>query len=530
MGFIAFFKKDYIVGLDIGTSSVKIAQFKETEDGLNLLRAESREFKPTDDKAIYEKEVLSALKALLKGIDTKKSQIIAHINCPTTTVKILKTPYMPKSELREGIKLEVKNYFPFPIDDSLLDFEILGDVVEKGVRKYEVAVAVSPVATVEKYLALLNKAGINPASFVPCPYALQKLAEYLPQKSEGATTCFIDIGEIHTELVILRGKTLMFSRKIPVAGRDFTKAMTGVLVSDRGKTELGMDEAEKIKRETGIPEVGEEKIIDDKISTTQISSMLRTPLEQFVSEIERCFDYYREETGGGKIDSIVLFGGGASLTGFIKFLSEELGIEVKLGDPTEGISGEKSAIPERDKNSYRLDLAIGAALGRARGINLLPPEIKEATKKVVTRGTIEAITTAVILVSLLLYVGMRIQIGNFDKRISVAKLELSSLQPALKKAEAHHAANMVLVDESHWEDVFRELGNLIPDNVHLTNGSMKDGVITMKGIVASEDGESQLSEFILTLERGMFKNVTLVKTRDLSDKSGNEFEINCQVD
>jgi len=175
-------------------------------------------------------------------------------------------------------------------------------------------------------------------------------------------------------------------------------------------------------------------------------------------------------------------------------------------------------------------MATGAALTEGKGINLLPPEIKEETKRVVKRGTIEAIATAVILISVLLYIGIRIQLGNFEKRISVAKLELSSLQPQFKQAEAYQLANTVLAHEPHWEDIFKELSNLIPDNIHLTNMNMKDNIITMKGIVASEGGEEILSDFILTLEKGIFKNVKLVSTKDLKDEVGNEFELKCWVD
>ena len=518
------FKKDYIVGLDIGTTSVKIAQFVKREDGLHLVKADLKEIKD-------EKEIVHVLKDLFKGIDLKKSKIIANINCPKTSLKIVKAPYMPKTELRDGIILEAKNYFPFPIDDSILDYEILGDVVEKGVRKYEVAVSISPKMTVNRYMSLLEKAGIKTVSFVPCPYALQKLTEHTyPSVGKDETTCLVDIGKHYTELVILKGKALMFSRKIPVTGEDFTKALMGVLVSDRGKTELTLDEAEKIKKDIGIPAGEESKIIDDKISTIQILSMLRTPLEHIINEIERCFDYYREETGSGRVDSLVLFGGSAALTGLTKFLSDGLGVEVKLGDALEGLKVETGAINEKGKISYRLELAIGAALTEGKGINLLPIEIKEKTKRVITRGTVEVIATAVILISALFYIGMKIQVSNFDKKISVAKLELASLDPQLKKAEAHHLAGQVLIDEPHWMDIFKELGNLIHEDIHFTNMNMGNNVITIKGISSSEYGEEVLSNFILTLEKGIFKDVKLVKVEDLPDKVGNKFELKCHVD
>ena len=516
------FKKDYIIGLDIGSSSVKVAVFQKKEDGLHLVKGALK-------NANEEKEVIQAIEELSKGIDLKKSKVIASINCPKTSIKVVKIPYMPKSELKDGIMLEAKNYFPFPIDDSMLDYEILGDVVEKGVRKYEVAVAVSPKATVDKYLSILRKAGVKPASFISCPLALQKLAENLHYGKE-KTTALVDIGENHTELVILKGKAIMFNRKLPVTGEEFTKSLTSVLVSDRGKTQLSPQEAEKIKVEVGMPSGEESKIIDDKISTTQVLSMLRTPLENLASEIERCFDYYREETQGGKVDSAVLLGGGSALSGLTGFLSESLGLEVTLGDPLEGLKVDQKAVSEREKISYRLGPAIGAALSEAKGVNLLPSEIKEEAKRFVARGTIEVFASAIIIISILFYVGLRIQLKAFDRKISAVRMELASLQIELKKAEAYHLAGMVLVDEPHWEDSFREMSHIIPENMYFTNVVMKNKIITMKGIVASERGEEVLSDFILNMEKGIFKNVKLVHTMDLDDRPGNEFEIKCWVD
>lgn len=523
------FKKEYLVGLDIGTSSVKIAQFRRQEDGLRLVKADLREIKG-------ENELVSALKDLFRGINVKKSKVIASINCPKTALKVVKTPFMPKSELRDGIGLQAKNYFPFPIEDTILDYEISGDISEKGVREYEVAVSVSPKATVSEYLAILGKAGIKPASFVSCPYALQKLTEQL-YAGKNQTICIIDMGGLYTELVIFsakgeKGLTLMLSRKVPVGGVDITEAMTTVLASDLGKTALSLHEAEKIKREVGIPPEGESKIIDNKISTDQILAMLRPSLEQLVNEIGRCFDYYREEAGGGKIDSLVLFGGGAALGGLAKYLSEGLGLEARLGDAFEGLKVEPEGIQERSKLSCRLELAIGAALTEGKGINLLPAEIKEEKERVIKRGTLEAILTAILLASLLLFIGLKIQLNNLEKRIAVAKMELRSLQPQLENAETHCLASMVLADEPNWEDVFKELSNLIPDNIHLAKFSMESDIITMKGVAVSKDNNAEqlVSDFIVMLEKGIFNKVELVKINDLKDRSGSEFELKCRVD
>ncbi len=497
------FNKDYTIGLDIGSSSMKLVQFQRKEDGLYLIKEVLRE--------LGKKEPSVTLKELLKGINIKSSDFIVSINCPKTCVRITTAPYMPKKELRDGVRLAAKNFFPFAIDQALLDFEILGEVTEEGVRKYKLLVATSPKETVEKFLSLLGSAGIKPTSFVTVPLALQRVIEKAGPKKDQIQAA-LDIGENFTELVIFSGKELVFSRKIPVAGKDFTKSLTNVLVSDMGKIALSIDEAEKVKREVGIPQEGESKIIDGKISTTQILSMIRSPVEHLVNEVERCFDYYREETSGDRIDSLLLFGGGASLKGLPEFLSKELGIEAKVGD------------------SYRFAPAIGAALSLGKGINLLPPEIKGETKRSFKRAGLLAVATAVILISAFTYIGMRIKLVNFQKRIGVAQMELASLQPQLKLAETQSLANAALADEPYWEDLFKELSNIIPRDIYLTEFSMEERLIRMKGIVASKEEEMLLSNFILTLERGIFKDVKLVTTEDMKEAQKSKFELKCWVD
>lgn len=519
------FKKDFIVSLDIGSSSIKAAVFAAKEDGLFLTSARILELKPPAGDA----ETSDAIRQILKGVDLKRSKVVVNINCPQTSIKKITAPYMPKSELREGILLEAKSYFPFSIDQAVVDFEIVGDKVEKGIRKYEIAVAVCPMETSKRYVEILEKAGVKPAAFISTPYGLEKIARLSPP-ADAKPVSYIDIGNTYTELIIMKGGDLLFSRKIPVSGSDFTKSLTSMLVTDKGKVQLSAEEAEAAKREVGIPKDDDTRLVAGKIPAYQILSMIRSPLEQLAAEIGRCFDYYREEGGSGNVETIILSGGGSSLSGLVNYLAGDLGINVRLCDPITSLKGDKAAILEAGKAAHRFAPAVGAVSVISGGINLLPIEIKDATALVVKRGAIEVAVTIAVIASILLYTGMKIRITNLDKRISAAKFELSGLGPQLGKAEAQILAGSVLLDEPQWEDIFVELSNLIPDTIHLTNMNMQNNILAIKGIVAADNGEEILGEFVLKLENGIFNSVKLVESRDLVGKTGIEFEIKCWVD
>ena len=516
-------EKKFIVGIDVGFSSIKLIQLARREARLTLIKTLLLEISHSTDPLFREKERLEILRSLVKEFDANQTKFIVAFNCGQTAMRVITVPAMPKAEMKEAIRYEAKSYFPFPIEDCAFDFEVIGEIQEKGVKKNQVMVAASPRKTVDEIVALFKKAGVTPFSLIPIPCALQKLA-VSTRRPGNQIECLIDIGAKHTELIIVRGKDLIFSRKVPIAGDDFTTSITGVLVSDRGRTGLSLEEAEKIKCEIGIPASGEEKMIADKISTSQILSMLHSPLEQLVGEVDRCFGYYREETGGEEVKSIVLFGRGAELKGFTHSLSEEWGIPVKLGNPLEGLRLEAQLVSP-DEGFAPYAIALGAALSQGNGINLLPPEIKEEIQRTFIRATVQSVSVAVVLILAFIYIGMRIQLGNFQKRISVAQLERESLQFELKNVAEQSIVHSVLADEPYWDDIFKELGNIIPSTIYLTSLEMQNHMIRMKGTVISTNREGILSDFMRNLEGGLFKNVKLVTRREKPDKSATEFEL-----
>ena len=125
--------------MDIGSNSVKLAQVVAH-----------------DGTARLERLVLVApeLKDIAKAVDYRNSTIVLVVNSPRTTAKRVVMPSMPKEELRNAVNLEAKAYFPFSIDDAAIDFEVVGSVLESGMKKSEVLVSTCPDSTVKEALTL----------------------------------------------------------------------------------------------------------------------------------------------------------------------------------------------------------------------------------------------------------------------------------------------------------------------------------------------------------------------------------------
>jgi len=430
---------------------------------------------------------------------------------------------MPKAELNEAIRLEAKNYFPFSTDDSLMDCEVLSDFSDGGVRKLAVVVAVSPKTTIDRFTALMKDSGLSLSSCVPASYALFRLSTSLNGRAD-ETRCLVDIGSEQSELIIVKGDELMFSRKIPVSGKDLTQALTCALVSERGEVQLSVEEAEIIKRRVGIPSKDYVGVVEGKISSAQIMALLRVPLEQLSGQIQGCFRYYQEEASGAKIDTVLLYGAGASLIGLPEFLSEDTGIEVKIGHCPDRLKLDRTL-------AHRLNLAVGCVEGSIIGVNLLPAEVKEKKKRFYMRGVFEVLATSVVVALILSYVGVNIQAGVFERKLKAANKELISLEPFFKEAQKISHAQRLLENEPYWKDIFIELGALVPEYIHITRLSMRQNTIFMEAILSSANNrEGFIADFVQDLEKGLFNEVKLVSTKDLADNSGVEFELQCWVD
>ncbi len=522
-------KKDRLIGLDMGSSSMKLAEIAHQQGKVVLLKLRSQEI---DSRKDSEDGQVDAIKDLFRDIRTQNTKTNVVINCSQSYTKISVIPFMPKPEILQALKWEMKDFISFPIDQAVLDYEILQRIAEGGVRKLKVAVACCPQETVNKYLDLLSRAGIQPSLFTLQGFALRNVIDSL-YSEENKAVAILDIGHNFSELLIFQDKQLVFCRKVPVAGHDFTREMTQSLVSDLGKTELTLEEAESMKKKYGITDSDDLRILDDKISSAQLVSLLRPNLEKLTTEIERSFAFYREKEQGAPAELVLSLGGGSNLKNLTKNLSESLRIPVRLGNPLGAFSSSgANLLSDEPETSHCFASALGAALASPGDINLLPIEIKQQTRLLIKRSSIKALVTAVVTILTLLYAGMRIKLGTYDKRIAAAELELGALSPQIEDLPKRAFLGRILNQRIYWSDALTEISNLIPEQARLTEMNTKENVLTLKGEIKSPGPvrERILTELMRSLEKGIFKEVNLISTKDSSEDELNTFELRLKIE
>jgi len=236
----------------------------------------------------------------------------------------------------------------------------------------------------------------------------------------------------------------------------------------------------------------------------------------------------------GNIQKIVLFESGSRLKGLKEYLGRELETPIERGELSEKIVVETQGKDDHGIDLNRYHAAIGAVLSEGRWINLLSEEVAEREKDLAQRMSFMAVftITAVAIITCLLYLWN--ENNELHARLQGRQAELNGVMQRFDQMQEGQPVIEEVFGNPHWDQVFKELSNLMPAKMTLIELSMKDNMILLKGQIekpADQKPEELLSGFMITLEQKMFKNVHLIESRvNAVNNEVTQFEIQSALD
>lgn len=357
-----------IVGLDIGTSSVKIVQLKSSGNqwhlslmGMAEIPNESMDAKNQDAQRAV---VIETIKRVFKESGVKTKKVVTSLSGDSVIIRYVKLPFMTPEELRAAIPREAEQYIPLNIDQVVLDFQILGEVQEDGQRKLDVLLVAAKVDVVDQHLLMLKSAGLTPMVIDIDAFALQNAYEINRLEPSEETVALINMGASLTTINILEGNSTRFTRDIPVAGNDFTKEI-------QKEFNLKFSEAEELKKAHGAISMEEDDFSlstvsqkDDRV--LRMSDVMTPVLNKLLGEIRRSFDYYETQSRKKTVERVILLGGSARLKNVNRFLANKLGIPVEYLASFRNVEAAKNIDSEQlaDKE-FHMGVCLGLALRQA---------------------------------------------------------------------------------------------------------------------------------------------------------------------
>lgn len=210
---MVFGKKDNLIGLDIGSKTIKVAEVKFTKKGkvLKKFGVTDVPYGSIEDGNIKDADALSeVIHDLIKTNKIKEQNVAVSIGGYSVIVKTINIPTMTEEQLHETIHFEAEQYIPFDIADVNLDFQVLGES-ESDSNKMGVLLVAAKKDLIEDYTNLIENSGLNPCIIDVDIFALQNIYEHayldvLESVSEDKCTGLIDVGASKASLNILEGK------------------------------------------------------------------------------------------------------------------------------------------------------------------------------------------------------------------------------------------------------------------------------------------------------------------------------------
>jgi type IV pilus assembly protein PilM len=265
---------------------------------------------------------------------------------------IFAMPIMQDKELKEAVLLELENHIPVSASEVYCDFqkrEVLANA-----KQQEVFIAATPKDIVEGYLRVLGLAGL-----IPVALEIESLAvaRALIEQAPGAlATLIIDLGRHRSSSMIFALGGLRFTSDLAFSGRQLTEVL-------QEKMKITAQAAEELKIKEGLE--GEENIFQAMAPLARsLVAQIKNHLEYFYSQRTASEGLAGEKT---KVERILLAGEAASLKGLVNLLSQNIGLNVELGNPWVNIL--KRPLKAVPLLPYEESLSYAAALGLAlRGV------------------------------------------------------------------------------------------------------------------------------------------------------------------
>jgi type IV pilus assembly protein PilM len=343
-------KKNNLIGLDVGSRTLKVAELAQTKQGYELKKFGMSDVEPglIEEGTIKNPEaVADSIRRLFKMYKIKEQNVAISIGGYSIIVKTITVPTMKEDKLHEQIHVEAESYIPFDIKDVNLDFQIFGEHPEEP-SQMDVLLVAAKKEIVNDYANLIRLAGLTPCVMDVDAFALQNVYE-ANYDTESENVALIDIGANKATLNILKGGFSVLIRDVSFGCRQITQRITSEM-------DCSPDEAEKMYQD----------IQSDDIASKEVIEIISSMVGEWCAEIGHALEFFYSTYPGESIQRIVLSGGGANIKTFREKLAEETSCEVEIINPFESVRAGKEFDPSYlERVAPQAAICMGLAMRKA---------------------------------------------------------------------------------------------------------------------------------------------------------------------
>jgi len=346
-----FFEKN-LLGLDIGSQSIKMVDIEKTRSGYQL-KALGLGLIPAEcivDKDIMDNEtVVDTVKNLRENLKVRARGSATAISGHSVIVKKAELPLMSEGELRQTLPIEAEQYIPFDMNDVYLDTFILGESIERS-DMMDVLFVAAKRELVDEYASAVRNAGLKPMLIDIDVFSLETMYEVNYPDAPESIVALVDAGASMINVNVIKDGMSIFARDISMGGRQLTERI-------QREFNVSFERAENIKTGANIEGIDLEKI----------NYIFKMAAETYVQEIRRTLDFFLSTMVNENIEKIYMSGGSSRIPGLVKLLEKQMEIPVEMVNPFNNITWD-DRIFDPEYMAYiapQMAVAVGLALRRA---------------------------------------------------------------------------------------------------------------------------------------------------------------------
>ena len=309
------FKKDEVLGLDIGSSAVKVVALRKDDGGYAVTGAGIAEIAASEDDYNHQHmNVIGAVRECVQSAGVKRKLAVCGVCGPEVAVRDFEFPSLSAEETAGAVLLEASQVCPFSAADSAVDHQLISCNDDK-------ASGVLVAATnklVQSKIQLAKEANLKCVLMDVEGLALLNCVSAFGNECEtshaDASVAVLDVGGSHATLAIMNSNGWPFIR-------DMTYAGDGIIQQIAMKTDMSADAVKGV-------------LSGDSIAAqTGLHGSLETAGQKLIADIAETLRYYAAQAKSRRVDRMFVCGGFALAAGFVELLNSRLGVEAVLWNP-----------------------------------------------------------------------------------------------------------------------------------------------------------------------------------------------------
>jgi len=457
-----------IISLNLGSQTIGLAEFQaKAEGGLVLQNYRLREvlIDPAGE-GIRHTQISATLREMMAELQIRHEAVNYAVPAQSVFARFVKLPAVEEEKIERIIAFEAQQNVPFPIDEVVWDYQLIGGGGDEQVQVVLVAIKAD---LLDEINAAVEETGLRTKIVGVASMALYNAFRYNYADLPGCTL-LVDIGARTTNLVFIEPQKI-FSRSVPVGGNSITVAIAKEFNESVAAAELR-------KKRDGFVSLGGAYAEPADPEIARVSKLMRSTMTRLHAEVMRSISHYRAQQQGNAPERVFLCGGSASTPYMREFFREKLHVPIEFFNPLRNVAVAHAApVNELTRSAHLLGELVGLALRSASACPMelnLPPAVVVRRQELEKRRPFFVMAAAGVILALLgwgFYYARAAQVARFGAaKITNINVPMQAAEAKIDKLRKQAGSLDVVAaplaaainDRFFWTEILEDLNARLP--------------------------------------------------------------------